>query len=322
MSVTLMDIEAAAGRLKGHSVVTPLIENPALNALAGGRVLVKPESLQLVGAFKFRGAWNRLAQLSDAERKAGVVAFSSGNHAQGVALAAQKLGAPAIIVMPADAPRIKIDNTRGYGAEIIFYDRAKDDRVALAKQILAERGGTLVPAFDDEAIIAGQGTIGLEMLDQAGALDVVVGPIGGGGLMGGVSTAIKARSPGTVIWGVEPEAFDDTRRSLEAGKRVEAPPGPRSLCDSLESAMPGEITFPILQKNLAGVVTVSDAEVAEAMRFAFANLKLVLEPGSAASLAAVLAGKVETRDRITAVICTGGNVDPALFAKVIGDALL
>ncbi len=317
MSVTLMDIEAAAGRLKGHSVVTPLIENPALNALAGGRVLVKPESLQLVGAFKFRGAWNRLAQLSDAERKAGVVAFSSGNHAQGVALAAQRLGAPAIIVMPSDAPRIKIENTRGYGAEVIFYDRAKDDRVALARRILAERGGTLVPAFDDEAIIAGQGTIGLELLDQAGTLDVVVGPIGGGGLMSGVSTAIKARSPGTVIWGVEPEAFDDTRRSFEAGRRVEAPPGQRSLCDSLETAMPGEITFPILQQNLAGVVTVSDAEVAEAMRFAFANLKLVLEPGGAASLAAVLAGKVETRDRVSAVICTGGNVDPGLFARIL-----
>ncbi|MFO1015000.1 MAG: threonine/serine dehydratase [Caulobacteraceae bacterium] len=321
MSVSLLDIEAAAGRLKGHSVVTPLIESPALNERAGGRVLVKPESLQLVGAFKFRGAWNRLSQLSEAERKAGVVAFSSGNHAQGVALAARRLGAPAIIVMPADAPQIKIDNTRGHGAEIIFYDRAKDDRVALARRILAERGGTLVPAFDDEAIIAGQGTVGLELLEQAGALDVVVGPIGGGGLMGGVSTAIKAKSPETQVWGVEPEAFDDTLRSLQAGKRMEAPPGPRSLCDSLESAMPGEITFPILQQNLTGVVTVSDAEVAEAMRFAFGQLKLVLEPGGAASLAAVLAGKIDVRGKTSAVICTGGNVDLGLFAKVLAGEL-
>jgi threonine dehydratase len=321
MTITPREIISAADRLLGHAVVTPLLEFPALNERLGGRVLVKAETLQRVGAFKFRGAYNRLSRLSEDERERGVVAFSSGNHAQGVALAAQLLGMPALIVMPSDAPKVKVDATAGYGAEIRYYDRDKDDRVAIAAQIAAERRAVVVPAFDDPFIIAGQGTVGLEIAQQARALgvgiDVVLGPIGGGGLMAGVSEVIKARSPNAAIYGVEPEGFDDTRRSLEAGERRGAPPAPRSLCDALESPMPGELTFPMLKTNLAGVLTVSDAEVARAMRYAFATLKLVVEPGGSVALAALLAGKLVLGGRTAVIILSGGNVDPAFFGRVI-----
>jgi threonine dehydratase len=242
MSVTVADIEAAAGRLAGHAVVTPLIESPALNERLGGRVLIKPETLQRVGAFKFRGAYNRLVQLTPQERKGGVVAFSSGNHAQGVALAARLLGMPAVIVMPADAPAVKVEATRGYGAEIRLYDRLTEDREAIAAQIAAERGAVVVPAFDDPHVIAGQGTVGLELARQAKALgatlDLVLCPVGGGGLVAGVSTALKALSPSTRIIGVEPALFDDTARSLAAGARITLTPTARSLCDALESPAP------------------------------------------------------------------------------------
>jgi threonine dehydratase len=322
VSVTLADIEAAARRLAGHAVVTPLIESPALNERWGGRVLIKPETLQRVGAFKFRGAYNRLVQLSDHERKAGVVAFSSGNHAQGVALAAKLLGMPALIVMPSDAPSVKVEATRDYGAEIRFYDRQTEDRVAIAAGIAAERGAVVVPAFDDPAIIAGQGTIGLELIAQADALeaafDVVVAPVGGGGLMAGLSTAVKALSPRTGLVGVEPAAFGDTLASLQAGRRMPVEGLGRSLCDALESPMPGELTFPVMMRTVADIALVTDAEVAAAMRFAFHTLKLVVEPGGAAGLAAMLAGKVQTwGDRTAGLVLSGGNVDPDLFARVI-----
>jgi len=321
MSVTFADVRSAAERLAGHAVVTPLIESPALNERLGGRVLIKPETLQRVGAFKFRGAYNRLSRLSPAERTGGVVAFSSGNHAQGVALAARLLGLPCLIVMPADAPKVKVEATRGYGAEVSFYDRAKDDREALAAAAAAERGAVVVPAFDDPFIIAGQGTAGLEIAAQAKALgapiDLLLGPVGGGGLMSGVSLAIRALSPATQLYGVEPAGFDDTRRSLEAGERRGAPPAPRSLCDALESPMPGKLTFPILRAHLAGVVTAADAEVAEAMRYAFGTLKLVVEPGGAVALAALLTGKLDLAGRTAAIILSGGNVDPELFARVL-----
>jgi threonine dehydratase len=319
--VSFADVESAAGRLAGHALVTPLIESPALNERLGGRVLIKPETLQRVGAFKFRGAYNRLSQLSAAERVGGVVAFSSGNHAQGVALAARLLGMPALIVMPADAPRVKVEATRAYGAEVRFYDRATEDREALAAAAAAERGAVVVPAFDDPHIIAGQGTAGLELARQARALgapiDILLAPVGGGGLLSGVSLAIEALSPATRMFGVEPAGFDDTRRSLEAGTRIGAPPGPRSLCDALESPMPGLLTFPILSHNLSGVLTVTDAEVAEAMRYAFATLKLVVEPGGSVALAALLAGKIETTGKTTAIILSGGNVDGDLFSRVL-----
>jgi threonine dehydratase len=321
MSVTVADIESAAERIAGQAVVTPLIESPALNERLGGRVLIKPETLQRVGAFKFRGAYNRLSRLTAAERKGGVVAFSSGNHAQGVALAARLLQTPCLIIMPTDAPRVKLEATQAYGAEVGFYDRATDDREALAAAAAAERGAVIVPAFDDPFIIAGQGTVGLEIAAQAAALgapvDLLLGPIGGGGLMSGVSLAMAARSPATRMFGVEPAGFDDTRRSLEAGERKGAPPGPRSLCDALESPMPGEITFPILRTHLSGVLTVTDAEVAEAMRYAFATLKLVVEPGGGVALAALLAGKLDLSRRTAAIILSGGNVDPDLYARVL-----
>ncbi|MCI3132957.1 threonine ammonia-lyase [Phenylobacterium aquaticum] len=323
MTVVFADIEAAAERLKGQALVTPLIESPALNERLGLRVLIKPETLQRVGAFKFRGAYNRLSQLGPDQRKAGVVAFSSGNHAQGVALAARLLGMPAVIVMPADAPAVKVEATRGYGAEIKLYDRLTEDRVAIAAGIAAARGAVVVPAFDDPDIIAGQGTVGLELVAQAEsmgcALDLVMAPVGGGGLMAGTSIAVKTLSPGTEIVGVEPAGFDDTALSLKAGARQTLKPTTRSLCDALESPAPGELTFPILQKTLADIAVVDDAEVAAAMRYAFQVLKLVVEPGGVVCLAALLAGKVaQAKPGATVgLVLSGGNVDPELFARVL-----
>jgi threonine dehydratase len=323
VSVTPADIEAAAARIAGVATRTPLLESLALNDRAGGRILIKAETLQRVGAFKFRGAYNRLRQLTPDERTRGVVAFSSGNHAQGVALAARILGMPAIIVIPSDAPGVKVAATRGYGAEIRFYDRAREDREAIAADLARRRGAIIVPAFDDPHIIAGQGTVGLEIADQAAAQDVsvdlVVGPIGGGGLMSGIGVAMGARRPTVKIVGVEPESFDDTRRSLAAGKRVGAPPAARSLCDALESPMPGKLTFPILQRTLSGVLAVTDVEVVAAMRYAFDVLKLVVEPGGSVALAALLAGKVQIGGRVAAIVLSGGNVDPALFGRVLLD---
>ncbi len=322
-AVEFAHIEEAAARLAGHAVRTPLIESPALNDRLGLRVLIKPESLQRVGAFKFRGAYNRLVQLSPAERKRGVVAFSSGNHAQGVALAANLLGMPALIVMPSDAPAVKVEATRGYGAEIKLYDRLTESREAIAAAIAAERGSTVVPAFDDPHIIAGQGTVGLELFHQSQALgatlDLLIAPVGGGGLMAGTSLAIKTLSPGTAAVGVEPKGFDDTLASLKAGSRQVFKPTTRSLCDALESPAPGELTFPILQKTLADIAVVDDAEVAEAMRYAFSTLKLVLEPGGSVGLAALLAGKIAQAKAGATVglVLSGANVDPDQFARVL-----
>jgi threonine dehydratase len=321
-SATFADVQAAAERLAGHAIVTPLIESPALSERLGARALIKPETLQRVGAFKFRGAYNRLAQLGEEEKRRGVVAFSSGNHAQGVALAAKLLGVPAIIVMPSDAPAIKVAATRGYGAEIKLYDRLTESREAIAQAIAAERGSVVAPSFDDVDILAGQGTVGLELVRQAEALgaklDVVLAPVSGGGLMAGITLAVKALSPATALWAVEPAGFEDLRQSLEAGERVTIKPSGRSLCDALESPYPGEITFPILKEHLAGAVAVTDAEVAEAMRYAFTTLKLVVEPGGSAGLAALLAGKVRPPAGGTVgLVLSGGNVDPELFARVI-----
>ncbi len=321
-AVGIEEIYQAARRLDGIAVRTPLLESPALNSRFGGRVLLKAETLQRVGAFKFRGAYNRLSQLSDAERARGVVAFSSGNHAQGVALAARALGMPALIVMPADAPRVKLEATRRYGAEVRLYDRATESREAIAAQIALDRGAVVVPAFDDLDIIAGQGTVGLEIVEQAqevgASLGQLLGPVGGGGLMAGVATAVNALAPRARLWGVEPEAYDDTRRSFEAGGRVGAPAAPRSLCDSLESPLPGELTFPILKLRLEGILTVDDGAVAEAMRFAFSELKLVVEPGGVVALAALLAGQVApVEGEATVIVLSGGNVDPELFARLL-----
>ena len=321
--VAFADIEAAAARLAGHAVETPLLESPALNERLGLRVLVKAETLQRVGAFKFRGAYNRLSQIAPADRRRGVVAFSSGNHAQGVALAARLLNMPAVIVMPADAPSVKVEATRGYGAEVVFFDRLTESREAIAARLAAERGAVIVPAFDDPDIIAGQGTAGLEMVRQARALgaemDLVIGPIGGGGLMAGVALAIQTLSPRTLAVGVEPELYDDARRSLASGRRETLAPTVRTLCDSLESPSTGELTFPVLRDRLSAIATVSDPEVTEAMRCAFSTLKLVVEPGGSVGLAALLAGKVgqAAPGACVGLVLSGGNVDPVLFTRVL-----
>lgn len=321
MTVTIADIEAAARAIEGLAVATPVIESPALNDRLGGRILLKPETLQRGGAFKFRGAMNKLSKLSDEQRRRGVVACSSGNHAQGVALAARMVGAPAVIVMPSDAPAMKIANTRDYGAEVILYDRYRESREAITEGVAADRGMTVVWPFDDLDVIAGQGTAGLELEAQArglGArLDLVLTPVGGGGLAAGVSTAIKHLSPATEVWGVEPADFDDTARSLATGERQSIDPNARSICDALLSPSPGRLTLPLNSANLSGVLTVTDAEVAEAMRFAFTWLKLVVEPGGCVALAALLAGKVRLEGRTAGVVLSGGNVDPELFGKVL-----
>jgi threonine dehydratase len=315
------DIRAAATRLEGHRVATPLLESPAVNARIGGRLLIKAESLQRTGSFKFRGAFNALAQLDVAARKAGVVAFSSGNHAQGVAASAQLLAMPAVIVMPSDAPAIKIANTRFYGAEIVLYDRYTESREAIAERIAAERGATLLPPYDDARVIAGQGTIGFEIAAQAremGArLDAVVVPCSGGGLVSGVALALEEASPGTAIYAAEPAGFDDMRRSLDAGERVSNDPAARSICDALQAPTPGILTFAIARRLLAGSLVASDAEVTNAMAAAFADLKLVLEPSGAVALAAVLAGRFATAGRTIAVLASGGNVDRDTFLAAL-----
>lgn len=324
-TVTFADIEAAAARLDGLAVRTPLIESPALNDELGARILLKPETLQRAGAFKFRGAMNKISQMDAAARARGVVACSSGNHAQGVALAARMVGAPAVIVMPADAPAMKVANTRAYGAEVIHYDRYSEDRDAITERIAQERGMTIVWPFDDVDVIAGQGTVGLELVQQARALGVeltsVLAPVGGGGLVAGVSTAVKALSPRTSILGVEPAAFDDTRRSLESGTRERIDPAARSICDALQSPSPGAITFPINQRNLDGVATVTDADVAEAIRYAYTTLKLVVEPGGVVGLAALLSGVIDVEDVTVGVVLSGGNIDPGLFASILAGEL-
>ncbi len=307
----------AVRRIDGVAVRTPLIESPALNERIGGRVLMKAETFQRAGAFKFRGAYNRISRLDEDERRRGVVAFSSGNHAQGVAAAAKRVGTPAIIVMPADSPAVKVEGVRSFGGEVRFYDRWRESREEIGAAIAAERGSVLVPPFDDPFVIEGQGTTALELLDQADApLDQLLCGASGGGLIAGINLVMAECSPDTRVFAVEPEAFDDTARSLAAGERVGHPQGAPSICDALMAPMPGKLTFPI-NRRLSGALTVADAEVAEAMAFAFRHLKLVVEPGGAVSLAALLAGRIEGGDRTTALVLSGGNVDPALFAAII-----
>jgi len=307
----------AARQINGVAVRTSLIESPALNAVVGGRVLMKAENLQRAGAFKFRGAYNRISRLNAEEKARGVVAFSSGNHAQGVAAAAALVGTSAIIVMPSDSPRVKVEGVIGFGGEVRLYDRWTESREAIGAAIAAERGSVLVPPFDDPFIIEGQGTVALEMLDQADApMDQLLCGASGGGLMAGINLVMAERSPQTKVIVVEPEAYDDTARSLAAGERVGHPQGPPSICDALMSPMPGVLTWPI-NRRLAGALTVSDAEVAEAVRFAFRHLKLVVEPGGAVSLAALLSGKSETKGRTTGIVLSGGNVDAVLYGEIL-----
>ena len=311
------DVVAAATRLRGFAVQTPLLESEALNALVGGRLLVKAEPLQRTGSFKFRGAFNAICAL----RPSAVVAYSSGNHAQGVALAARLLNIPATIVMPADAPRAKLDGTRALGATIVTYDRATEDRDAIGAEIARRTGATLIRPYDEPLVIAGQGTVGLELARQAverGALpDAVLVCCGGGGLVAGCALALRHELSDVAVHCVEPEHFDDTARSLRAGARLANAPGGTSFCDALLAPRPGELTFSINARLLAGGVVVTDAEVAAAMRLAFRHLRLVVEPGGAVALAAALAGRVPTRARTVAVVVSGGNVDPEMFAQVL-----
>ncbi|MDZ7644155.1 MAG: threonine/serine dehydratase [Woeseiaceae bacterium] len=317
-AVDLHAVEEAAARLRDVAVETPLITNHALDAHTGGRVLLKPECLQRTGSFKIRGAYNLMSQLDAAARTSGVVAWSSGNHAQGVAAAGSMLGIRTAIVMPEDAPRAKIENTRRLGGETVLYDRHTGDREQIARALAAERGAALVPSYEHEHIIAGQGTVGLEIVRQLGSAgaDQVLIPCSGGGLSSGCAIAIRALSPGTAVYAVEPRDFDDTRRSLEAGRRVSIDTRASSICDALQVATPGRMTFDLNRELLAGGLVVSDDEVREAMRFAFRELKLVVEPGGAVGLAAVLAGRIDCRDRTTVVVLSGGNVDSALFADI------
>ena len=314
-------VEDAARLIAAHASVTPLLESPLLNARLGGRLLVKAEPLQRTGSFKFRGAYNRIARLDAAERRQGVVAFSSGNHAQGVAAAAQLVGAPAVIVMPSDAPAIKVANTRAYGAEVVTYDRLREDREAIGRRIRDERGATLVPPYDDPHVIAGQGTVGLEIARQAEAagiaVDAVAACASGGGLVAGIALALARTSPGTAVHVCEPAGFDDHARSLAGGARVANAPGAQSICDALLAATPGEITFSINRRLLQSGIAVSDDDVLRAMGVAFRDLKLVVEPGGAVALAAALTGKLPVAGRTVVVVCSGGNVDPATFARAL-----
>ena len=315
------DILHAADRIKGRAARTPLLESAALNAATGARVFIKPECLQRSGSFKFRGAFNRLALLDDAERRAGVVAWSSGNHAQGIAAAAQILGVPATIVMPKDAPRVKRDKTRAYGADIVYYDRYTESREEIGAALAKERGAVLVPSYDDPAIIAGQGTCGLEIGEQAKALgaslDLLLVCCGGGGLIAGTAIAMESISPDTRIYSVEPEGLDDHARSLISGRRERIAPGATSICDALLAPEPGALTFPINKRLLSGGLVVDDREVEAAMRCAYSELKLVVEPGGAVALAALLAGKLPIAGKSVSVVLSGGNVDPALYCEIL-----
>jgi len=318
--VELKDIQDAAERLSSIIVRTPLISSPVLDELTGGRVLLKAENLQRTGSFKIRGAYNLLSQLTPGQAEKGVVAFSSGNHAQAVAAAGTMLGIDTTIVMPEDSPKIKIENTRKLGGTTVLYDRYTEDREEIAKAIVEERGCALVPPYNHEHIVAGQGTAGLEIFEQCQETgvspDQVLVSCSGGGLTAGCAIAIKSLSPDTRLYAVEPEDFDDTRRSLQSGELETNDPEARTICDSLMSSPPGEITFEINRQLLTGALTVSDEEVREAIRFAFRNLKLVVEPGGAAALAAILAGKIETRGKVTVAILSGGNTDAETFASI------
>lgn len=315
------DIRAAANRLQGVAVRTPLLEFDRLNNLAGGRVLLKCEMFQPIGAFKIRGAWNMVSQLPENERKNGVIAYSSGNHAQAVAWSARKMEIPATIVMPADAPKVKIANTRELGANIVLYDRTGKDREAIAAGISDDIGAVIIPPYDHADIIAGQGTIGLEIAEDLEAAsvrpDVVAVPCSGGGLIAGCAISLKYAFPGLGIYSAEPEGFEDTARSLARGERVTNPENSQSICDSLLVQTPGELTFDINRKLLSGGVAVSDGDVEAAMRVAFSHTRLVTEPGGAAGLAAVLSKKLDCAGKTTCVVLSGGNADAKLFSRIV-----
>jgi threonine dehydratase len=320
-SVSAAGVRRAAERLKGKAVRTPIIENEALNEAVGGRVFVKAEVLQHYGSFKFRGAYNLISQLTDAERAHGILGWSSGNHAQGVAYAARMMGAKATIIMPKDAPAVKMRNVRALGADVIAYDRYTEDREAIAERLIAERGMVLAPSFDHPQIIEGQGTLALETFEdanaQGAALDAFIVCCGGGGLTSGCATILEDVSPQTEVWIAEPEGFDEAWASIRTGVRQRADVTRHTICDAIATPSPGRLTFPIMQRLVRGGVTLTEADVRQAMIFAFEHLKLVVEPGGAVALAAVLSRKFDGYGKTTAVTLSGGNVDASLFAAVL-----
>ncbi|QXV57738.1 pyridoxal-phosphate dependent enzyme [Amycolatopsis sp. TNS106] len=313
--VTIDDIRDAAARLAGVAHRTPVVRSRTLDDLVGAEVFIKCENLQRIGAFKFRGAYNAASRLSPEQLAKGIAAYSSGNHAQAVALAARELGSSAVILIPEDTPQSKKDATAGYGAEIVTYDRYTGDRVAIGEALAADRGLALIPPYEHPHVIAGQGTAALELLEDAESLDTLVVPVGGGGLIAGSSTAAKAVRPGIRVVGVEPAAGDDTKRSLETGERVSIPV-PRTIADGQAASIPGELTFSINQRLVDDIALVTDDQVRDAMRFAFERLKLVIEPSGATGLAALLSGQVPASGRV-GVILSGGNVSPERFAELI-----
>jgi threonine dehydratase len=315
------DVASAHRRLSGHVVRTPMLRNTLLDQLTGGTILLKAETLQRTGSFKLRGATNAALQLSPEARRAGVVTHSSGNHGQALACAASGVGTAATIFMPIDAPRVKVESTRRWGADIVHYDRVRDDRDAMARAHAERTGAALIPPFDHPHVIAGQGTLALELVEDAGkagfGMDALLVCTGGGGMIAGCALAIEGASPGTQVYAVEPEGADDTVRSLKSGVREGNPPGGSQLCDALLSKMPGELTFAVNQPRLAGGAAVSDEEVLAAIAFAFTHLKLVVEPGGAVCLAALLAGKFDAKGRVVGAVLSGGNVDPGVFARAL-----
>lgn len=314
----LEDVTAAAARLQGRIHRTPVVTCRSFDAATGHSVFFKCENLQRAGAFKIRGALHKLLTLSDAERGRGVVAFSSGNHAQGVALAARMTGASATILMPTDAPALKLAATRGYGAEVLFYDRQTEDREARARELVARTGRVLVPPYDDPAIMAGQGTAALELFEEAGPLDALLAPVGGGGLMAGCSTVARALHPGIAVYGVEAETANDTYLSLQRGERVSIAPPP-TIADGIRNLSPGALTFPVLQQHLSGVLLVSDGEIEAALRFLLFRAKLLVEPTGAVAAAALLAGRLPLpAGARVGVVLSGGNVDPDVLAGILG----
>ncbi|GAA0497221.1 serine/threonine dehydratase [Paractinoplanes deccanensis] len=314
--VTLQDIREAAKRIDGVAHRTPVIHSRTLDARVGAQVFLKAENLQRIGAFKFRGAYNAIARLSAEQLARGIAAYSSGNHAQAVALSARELGSTAVIIMPADTPASKLDAVREYGAEILTYDRYSEDRVAIGNRLAAERGLALIPPYEHPDVIAGQGTAALELLEETGELDAIVVPVGGGGLIAGSAVAAKGLHPGIEVIGVEPAEGDDTKRSLQAGERVSIPV-PRTIADGQAAPIPGELTFSINKELVDRIVLVSDDELRDALRFAVDRLKLVMEPSGASGLAALLAGRLDPPPARIGVIVSGGNVGAARLASLL-----
>jgi threonine dehydratase len=320
LAISFADVQAAAARLKGVAHRTPVMHSQTVDEMTGAKVFFKCENLQRAGAFKFRGAYNRLAQLTAAERAQGVVTHSSGNHAQGVALAARLLGITATIVMNSDAPKSKIAATRGYGAEVVLYDRLREDREAISKRISGERGCVIVPPYDDPAIMAGQGTAALELIEDVENLDILLAPLGGGGLLSGTATAARALLPNIRVYGVETEAADDWAQSLAKGEKVRIPP-PDTIADGIRTVVPGDLTWPVVRKLVDGVRLVSEAEVKAAVRFLLLRMKLLVEPSGAVPAALLLSGRLEDiAGKRIGVILSGGNIDPELLCQVLAES--